>query len=65
MVIWYKTLRPRHDNTTDAEGYYLFDKLTPGEYSIKIPMENFAAGKVLAEMISSQTTEIDPMPTRI
>ena len=44
---------------TDADGYYLFDRLLPGEYIVEILSTNFSTGN-LAEMISSRPTEDDP-----
>lgn len=38
--------------TTDANGYYLFDGLTRGNYRVEIPSSNFAGGN-LANLVSS------------
>ena len=43
---------PRTD-ITDAQGYYLFDNLVPGDYRIEIPTGNFGAGQPLVGLISS------------
>lgn len=39
--------------TTDANGYYLFDRLQPGDYYVRIPASNFASGSPLYNYISS------------
>lgn len=40
--------------TTDADGYYLFDRLQPGDdYQVRIPASNFASGAPLENYISS------------
>jgi protocatechuate 3,4-dioxygenase beta subunit len=46
--------------TTDANGYYLFDDLAPGEYLVRIDANNFQPGKPLAGLRSSGPTESDP-----
>ncbi len=43
-------------DTTDANGYYLFDKLAAGNYVIGIPGSNFAVGAALSGLNSSQPT---------
>lgn len=43
-------------DTTDANGFYLFDNLDPGPYYVEIPASNFAAGQPLAGWYSSQPT---------
>ncbi|MCS6993061.1 MAG: SpaA isopeptide-forming pilin-related protein, partial [Anaerolineales bacterium] len=39
--------------TTDAQGYYLFQRLQPGDYFVHIPASNFASGSPLHNYISS------------
>ena len=46
--------------TTDANGYYLFDSLPPGQYYAQIDPSNFAPAGVQSGMISSIPTETDP-----
>jgi len=46
--------------TTDAQGYYLFDNLTPGAYIVCVDAGNFAPGAVLQDLLSSTPTELDP-----
>ncbi len=43
-------------DTTDANGYYLFDRLTAGNYIVGLPASNFAVGAALSGMNSSQPT---------
>lgn len=43
-------------DTTDANGFYLFDNLDPGLYYVEIPATQFAAGQPLAGWYSSQPT---------
>ncbi|MEM7132622.1 MAG: SdrD B-like domain-containing protein [Chloroflexota bacterium] len=45
---------------TDANGYYLFDNLSPGYYVIKIDPSNFSDNGVLNGKISSGPTEENP-----
>ena len=45
-----------HTDTTDANGYYLFDNLDPGPYFVEIPASEFAVGKPLAGWYSSVPT---------
>jgi len=42
--------------TTDANGNYLFDNLIPGDYIVRIPASNFAAGGPLEDWVSSTGT---------
>ena len=42
--------------TTDAAGYYRFDNLTPGTYTVRVAASNFASGGVLATYVSSTPT---------
>ncbi|MEM7130419.1 MAG: SdrD B-like domain-containing protein, partial [Chloroflexota bacterium] len=46
--------------TTDATGFYLFDELAAGDYSVVIAPSNFEAGGPLVEYLSSTPTENDP-----
>ncbi|MGJ3237549.1 MAG: SdrD B-like domain-containing protein [Anaerolineae bacterium] len=39
--------------TTDANGYYIFDGLTPGDYVVAIPNANFNTGNPLVSLLSS------------
>ncbi|MCZ2126194.1 MAG: sortase [Anaerolineales bacterium] len=39
--------------TTDAQGYYLFERLQPGDYVVYIPPSNFTGGGRLVNYISS------------
>ncbi|KNY05127.1 SdrD B-like domain-containing protein [Microbacterium sp. GCS4] len=39
--------------TTDANGFYRFDGLTPGDYVVSIPARNFAADGPLRDFLSS------------
>lgn len=39
--------------TTNAQGYYLFDRMQPGNYFVHIPASNFASGQPLFRYISS------------
>ncbi|MCC6259522.1 MAG: hypothetical protein IT311_01565, partial [Anaerolineales bacterium] len=43
-------------DTTDANGFYLFDNLDPGPYFVEIDQSNFDAGGPLAGWYSSQVT---------
>jgi protocatechuate 3,4-dioxygenase beta subunit len=45
---------------TDANGFYRFDGLNAGDYSVRVNASNFAAGGVLRDYASSTTTEADP-----
>ncbi len=47
-------------DTTDADGYYMFDYLSEGTYVIGIDAHNFAAGQPLDALFSS--TISDPTP---
>ena len=40
-------------DTTDANGFYLFDNLPPGQYFVHIPVSNFVAGNSLFNHIST------------
>lgn len=46
--------------TTQADGYYLFDNLVPGDYRVCVDAVNFAAGNPLEDLRSSTPTEEDP-----
>ena len=46
--------------TTDSMGHYLFDRLVPGFYLVRLPEENFAEGAPLEGMTNSQPTLFDP-----
>ena len=46
----------RYD-VTDADGYYLFDDLDPGQYLIGVDYTNFQSGNVLEEYTSSTGDE--------
>jgi fimbrial isopeptide formation D2 family protein len=41
------------DTTTDSEGYYLFDRLQPGDYTVRIPAINFTGVGPLVNYVSS------------
>ena len=41
-------------DTTDANGFYLFDNLAPGQYWVHIPAAEFGSGNVLFNHISTQ-----------
>ena len=43
-------------DTTDANGYYLFDELAAGNYIVGLPATNFAVGAALSGLNSSQPT---------
>ncbi len=45
---------------TDAQGYYRFDRLVPGRYTVAIPAAAFGSGGILENYISTQVTEADP-----
>ncbi|MEM7132618.1 MAG: SdrD B-like domain-containing protein [Chloroflexota bacterium] len=45
--------------SSDADGYYLFDNLDPGNYLVWIHPENFQEGGALSHLRSSVTTEAD------
>ena len=45
---------------TDANGYYLFDRLLPGYYIVVIPDPNFAASAPLNGLANSTPTLTDP-----
>jgi len=47
-------------DTTDSSGYYLFDLLKEGTYSVLISPSNFQAGGPLAGSFSSGPTEANP-----
>lgn len=42
-------------DTTDANGYYLFDLVSPGQYVVVVNASNFAGGNPLENYISSLT----------
>ncbi|HHN93720.1 MAG TPA: hypothetical protein ENK17_03050, partial [Anaerolineae bacterium] len=44
---------PLMTTTTAANGWYYFDNLNPGTYTVRIPAVNFQAGGVLAGYLSS------------
>lgn len=46
-------------DTTDANGYYLFDKLPPGDYRVDITTANFTAGQ-LQNLVSSRSVVPPP-----
>ncbi len=46
--------------TTSATGYYIFDNLLPGTYSVQIPVSNFAAGGPLNGLTSSSPVSASP-----
>ena len=46
--------------TTDADGYYRFDNLYPGDYIVEIDADNFQPGSVLEGYSSSGPTVLDP-----
>ncbi|MBV7328001.1 hypothetical protein KFU94_07020 [Chloroflexi bacterium TSY] len=46
--------------TTDANGFYLFDILSVGDYVVEIAPQNFQADGPLANLLSSSVTTIDP-----
>ena len=46
--------------TTNAEGFYRFDNLTPGVYRVVIDKTSFLAGAPLAGTMSSTPTEANP-----
>jgi uncharacterized repeat protein (TIGR01451 family) len=46
--------------TTDASGYYRFDNLLAGNYTVEIPASNFATGAPLAGYGSSTPTSTNP-----
>jgi len=45
-------------DTTDANGFYLFDNLPPGSYLVQIAPSNFATGGVLRGLYSSTGNDI-------
>jgi uncharacterized repeat protein (TIGR01451 family) len=45
--------------TTDAAGYYLFDRLPPGNYIVRIDAGNFTTGQPLASLESSTGSSAD------
>ena len=45
---------------TDADGYYLFDNLGPGDYVVEIDKSNFLDGQLLSGYTTSWPTEDDP-----
>ncbi|MEO1289623.1 MAG: SdrD B-like domain-containing protein, partial [Chloroflexota bacterium] len=55
--ITMRTVVPAQEQT-DANGYYLFDNVPPGQYFVVIEDTNFATGQPLAG-VSSTTTGID------
>ncbi len=48
------TLNVLATDTTDANGYYLFDGLPPGRYVVRIAPSNFRSGGVLTGLFSSE-----------
>ncbi|MFN4147318.1 MAG: SdrD B-like domain-containing protein, partial [Runella sp.] len=46
--------------TTDANGFYLFDKLPNGDYFVWVSSQNFGIGKALNGRFSSTTTQANP-----
>ena len=46
--------------TTDGNGFYLFENLPPGIYSLRIVPSNFEPGAVLEGLANSTPTELDP-----
>lgn len=44
---------PLATTTTSGGGFYLFDNLTPGQYFVHLPAQNFQTGAVLADYRSS------------
>ena len=46
--------------TTDANGFYRFDMLVPGDYKVEVAKANFAVGQALDGALSSTTTEASP-----
>lgn len=50
------------DETTDANGYYLFENLQPGNYVVGLLNTNFAAGQPLNGLISSTSVAPNPLP---
>ena len=44
---------PLDSTTTDSNGYYLFERLEPGDYVVKIVASNFESGGALENYISS------------
>ena len=52
-------------DTTDANGFYLFNNLPPGDYIVAVTEDNFTAGgtfSVLENMISSRSVAPNPTP---
>ncbi|MEZ4706973.1 MAG: SdrD B-like domain-containing protein [Caldilineaceae bacterium] len=46
--------------TTDAQGYYRFDNILPGQYIVCVDAENFATGGPLSGLGSTTTSEGNP-----
>lgn len=46
--------------TTDANGYYRFDRLPAGDYIVEVIAANFAVGQPLQSVGSSNVTEANP-----
>ena len=46
--------------TTDGSGFYLFDGLTPGAYSVRVAGSNFQSGGALQGLVNSTPTENSP-----
>jgi len=46
-------------DTTDADGYYLFDQLTPANYFVRLPASDFTGSAPLVGWYSSSTTFAD------
>jgi protocatechuate 3,4-dioxygenase beta subunit len=49
--------------TTDGSGNYLFNNLTPGDYVVRIPASQFAAGGPLEDLVTSTGTNGSPTDT--
>lgn len=47
-------------STTDADGYYRFDNLPPGQYIVCLDASNFVDGGALTSLRSTTTSEPDP-----
>ncbi len=46
--------------TTDADGFFRFDNLLPGTFTLELDKSNFATGGPLAGSVSATTTEASP-----
>jgi hypothetical protein len=51
--------------TTISNGYYLFDRLPPGDYLVVVPGTNFDAGRVLNGYFSSGTSVVSGTLTEV